>query len=89
MPNQDTHVRQIEEKVTALSAALAELGRGTGLHELLKIIRFPGYTTPAELALSLGILEGMQAQVHTLAKMERDLVSGSKLIVEEAKKKAA
>jgi hypothetical protein len=89
MPDHDTHVRQVEEKVTALSAALSELGRGTGLHELLKIIRFPGYTTPAELALSLGVLEGMHAQVRMLTRMEKDLVAASKLIIEEAKKKAA
>ena len=82
------HVRVVEEKITALSAALAELGRGTSLQELLRIIRFPGYTTPAEFALTLGILDGMSAQVRELAKMEKDLLAGSKLIIDEAKKKA-
>ncbi len=82
------HVRVVEEKITALSAALAELGRGTSLQELLRIIRFPGYTTPAELALTLGILDGMSAQVRELAKMEKGLLAGSKLIIEEAKKAA-
>ena len=43
------HVETVEKKVTALSNALATLGRGTTLAELLKIIYFPGYTTPAEL----------------------------------------
>ncbi len=88
MPDHDNHVRQIDKKITALSDALAHLGRGTGLKELLKIIRFPGYTTPAELAFTIGILESMEAQVRTLAKMEEDLVAGSKLIVEAGKKAA-
>jgi len=65
-----SHIRQLEEKITALSAALAKLGKGTGLQELLKIIHFPGYTTPAELALTLAILDGMSAQVRALGNME-------------------
>jgi hypothetical protein len=85
----DDHVRQIDKKITALSDALAKLGRGTGLKELLKIIRFPGYTTPAEFALTMSILDGMEAQVRMLATMEKDLVAGSKLIVETGNKKAA
>jgi hypothetical protein len=61
------HLRVAEEKITAL----AKLGRGTSPHELLKIIRFAVYTPPAELALTLGILDGMSAQVRELAKKEK------------------
>jgi hypothetical protein len=82
MSDHDSHVRQIDAKVTALSDALAHLGRGTSLRELLKIIRFPGYTTPAELAFTIAMLEGMEAQVRTLAKMENDLLAASKLVVQ-------
>src|SRR5438552_6659436 len=49
----DAHVHEIEAKVTALSNALATLGRGTTLGELLKLIHFPGYTTPAEFAMTM------------------------------------
>jgi hypothetical protein len=78
------HVRVVEEKVTALSAGLADLGRGTSLRELLRIIHFPGYTTPAEFALTVTILDGMAAHVSALAKMESALLAGSKQIVEQA-----
>jgi hypothetical protein len=88
MSDHDMNVRGVTEKVTALSDALAKLGRGTSLQELLKIIRFPGYTTPAELALTIAILDGMMSQVNALAKMETDLLAGSKRIVEQAKKAA-
>jgi len=30
-----------------------ELGKGTSLSELITVIRFPGYTTPAEFAFTL------------------------------------
>jgi hypothetical protein len=83
MGGNDTHVEFIEKKITALSAALADLGRGTNLRELLKIIRFPGYTTPAELTLTAAILDSMSTQVNQLAKLDRDLLAGSKQIVEK------
>jgi len=89
MSDHDSHVRQIDAKVTALSDALAHhLGKGTSLRELLKIIRFPGYTTPAELAFTIAMLEGMEAQVRTLAKMENDLLAASKLVVQGGQKAA-
>ena len=88
MSDHDSHVRQIDAKVTALSDALAHLGKGTSLRELLKIIRFPGYTTPAELAFTIAMLEGMEAQVRTLAKMENDLLAASKLVVQAGQKAA-
>ena len=88
MSDHDMHVRVVSEKITALSDALAKLGRGTSLRELLKIIRFPGYTTPAEFALTIAILDGMASQVSALAKMEMDLLAGSKQIVEQVRKAA-
>ena len=85
MPDHSKHVRVIDEKITALSDALAHLGRGTSLQELLKIIHFPGYTTPAEAALTVAILDSMSAHVNALAHLETQLLSGSKLIVEGAR----
>ncbi len=78
----DTHIIELDKKITALSDALAHLGHGTSLKELLKIIRFPGYTTPAEFALTVAILDSMQAQVKTLATLETHLLSASKLVVQ-------
>jgi hypothetical protein len=81
MGDHEMHVQVIDEKVTALSNALAKLGKGTSLAELIKVIRFPGYTTPAELAFTLAILEGMAAHVSALAKMEQDLLAASKQVI--------
>ena len=75
MSDHDLHVSVVDKKVTALSNALADLGRGTSLRELLKIIRFPGYTTPAEFALTLAIVDVMAAQVSAMAKLENDLLA--------------
>ena len=89
MSDHDLHVSVVDKKVTALSNALADLGRGTSLRELLKIIRFPGYTTPAEFALTLAIVDVMAAQVSAMATLENDLLAASKQIVQQAGMAAA
>jgi hypothetical protein len=63
MSEHDIHVGVLDEKITALSKALADLGRGTSLQDLLRIIRFPGYTTPAEFASTVAMVDSMAAQV--------------------------
>jgi hypothetical protein len=75
------HARDVEAKVTALSAALADLGRGTTLADIIKLIRFPGYTTPAEFALTIAILDSMRSQVEALTKMQGELLAATKMIV--------
>jgi hypothetical protein len=80
MEDAHNHVKELDHKITALSDALAHLGRGTSLKELLKIIRFPGYTTPAELAFTHALLDSMQAHVQVMAKMEEQLLAASKQV---------
>ena len=75
------HVREVEAKVTALSNALATLGRGTTLAELLKLIHFPGYTTPAEFAITMAVLDSMSTQVEALTKMQNELLAATKMMV--------
>ncbi|NRR32239.1 hypothetical protein HSX11_18855 [Oxalobacteraceae bacterium] len=80
-PQRDHHIRELEKKISALSDALAELGRGTTLQELLKIIRFPGYTTPAEFAFNIGMLDAMHGQAMLIERLGHDLLDGAKQIV--------
>jgi len=77
---QDTHLRELEKKISALSDALAHLGQGASLKDLLRIIRFPGYTTPAEFVFNVAILDTMLVQVNALEKLGQDLVAGAKLV---------
>jgi hypothetical protein len=42
MPNRVDHLKVLEKKITALSDALAHLGKGADLRDLIEIIRFPG-----------------------------------------------
>ena len=81
MSHCDNHVEVLDKKITELSDALAHLGKGTDLKELLRIIRFPGYTTPAEFALTVAVIDSMQAHVHALSNLSTRLLVASKLVL--------
>ncbi|WP_312434538.1 hypothetical protein [Janthinobacterium sp.] len=80
MDDNGKHIRELEKKVSALSDALAHLGKGTTLEEFLRLLRNPGYTTPAELTFNHAILDTMQLQVNALDKLGQDLVAGAKQV---------
>ena len=84
MANENDHVKIIDKKVTDLSDALAHLGKGTDLKELIRIIRFPGWTTPAEFAFVVAIVDSMQAQVNLLSSMNIQLLAAGKLVAAKA-----
>jgi len=81
MLNCENHVEVLDKKITELSDALAHLGKGTDLKELLRIIRFPGYTTPAEFALTVAIIDSMQSHVKALSSLNTQLLTASKLVI--------
>jgi len=71
---------KLDKKITALSDALAKLGRGTTLQDLLKIIRKPGWTTPAELAFANTIVDALAVQVGALDKLTANLARSAALV---------
>ena len=81
MDDNGNHIRELEKKVSALSDALAHLGKGTTLQELLRILRFPGYTTPAEFTFNAAILDTMLVQANALEKLGQDLLAGAEQVV--------
>lgn len=74
------HIHELEETIKALADALAHLGRGAHLQELLRIIHSPGWTTPAELAFVNAILDHISVEVRTLDRLQADLVEASRKV---------
>lgn len=70
----------LQKKITALSKALANLGKGTDLRELILIIRRPGWTTPAELRFAVAMVDNLQAQTDLIAKTSKDLLAAAKAV---------
>ena len=80
MPNHRLDLRKFEKSITALSDALAHLGKGTSLRDLILIIRKPGWTTPAELAFASSIVETMTAQLTQLERLQTNLLKASRMV---------
>lgn len=80
MPNNDRHIKMLDERISALSDVLAHLGKGSDLKELLRIIRKPGWTTPAEFRFSLAIVDSMKIQVDGLAQTSARLLEAAKVV---------
>lgn len=81
MPNRVDHVKVLDKKITELSDALAHLGKGADLKDLIRIIRFPGWTTPAEFAFAVAVIDSMQIHANALNNLNAQLLAASKLVV--------
>ena len=84
-PNHRADLKKFEKSITALSDALAHLGKGTSLRDLILIIRKPGLTTPAELAFASSIVETMTAQVSQLERLQTNLLNASRMVGAEVR----
>jgi hypothetical protein len=73
-------VKKLEKKVTALSDALAKLSNKDDFKKLIEILRFPGWTTPAEFIFASAIVDSMLAHTAALAAQKNSLLAGSKAV---------
>ena len=73
-------IRELDKKITALSDALAHLGKGSTMKDVLLIIRKPGYTTPAEFRFTLGLVNAMQGQVNIITQLGDSLLAGAQAV---------
>jgi hypothetical protein len=74
------HVEVLEKEISALSDALARLGRGTTGKDLLQIIRKPGWTTPAEFAFFQGMINAAQGHVAAIEVLQKDMLEASRAV---------
>ncbi len=76
------HKEALEKEITELSDALAHLGRGTTLGELIKIVRKPWFTTEAELAFLKAMLNAMRTQISAIEALQKEMLSASEAVRE-------
>lgn len=76
----DAHLKGLDKKITDVSNALATLGRGTDLRDLLKLIHNPGWTTPAEYAYVQSMLDAVQSHATAITDLNAKLLAASKLV---------
>jgi hypothetical protein len=84
MPGHDTG--QLQENLKLLASSLRDLGDGEDLLELIKVLRRPGWTTPAEFTFTQAVVEAMLAQTRQLAALKESLITGSRQVLETAER---
>jgi hypothetical protein len=80
------HIHELEHSIKCLADAMAHLGRGHHLHELLHVIKWPGWTTPAEFAFVNAILDNIASELRLLERLQADLVEASKKVADKRHK---
>jgi hypothetical protein len=75
-----TNHADLENKIETLNTNLSHLGSSKDWLELIRIIRQPGWTTPAELSFAHAVVESMLAQVAALSKLKADLLDASRRV---------
>jgi hypothetical protein len=79
MPSHD--IPQLEKHIKSLHEAVNDLAQEDDFIEMLKIIHFPGYTTPAEYRLVAGLIAEMTAQVRALTNLRGTVLAASQMMV--------
>jgi len=79
-PQEKHDVGQIETKVKDLTKNLAKLAHERDFEELIKVIKQPGWTTPAEFKLVTGVVDSMIAQTKALTDLKQVLIEGSRSV---------
>ena len=74
-------IPKLERHIKALHESVLELAVDDDFIELLKVIRFPGWTTPAEFALVTALVDTMHMQVKELTELRKSLLTASREIV--------
>lgn len=81
-PIHERELKILDKKITELSAALAKASHdgGKALKEVLIHIHNPGWTTPAELAFSNLIIDGILNQLQNINKQIEGLNKSSGIV---------
>lgn len=77
------HVEQLARRVRALQAGAADSSAAEDWDEMLKIIHFPGYTTPVQLQLIHALMEAAEVNAAQGMRLRSALIEGSRAIVNE------
>jgi hypothetical protein len=78
----DTHIKELEAKITELSDLLAKLHSGgtTSKEEFWRIIHGGGWTTPAEFAFTAIVIDAMKSQALSIQSLQRDLLAAARKV---------
>jgi hypothetical protein len=75
-----SELTQLKTRVKQLSKSMASAASNKELHNFLKIINNPGWTTPAEVLFVTGVVDAMLTHAEALGALKQVLVAGSRAV---------
>lgn len=82
-------IAHLERQVRSLHKKLSSLTATQSLEEIIKEMRRPGWTTPAEFRLVSASVRALDRQVTMLAELSSQLAAASREIVASADERIA
>ena len=70
----------LESRLRDLDKGMKGMADDGGLRELISIIHQPGWTTPAEFALVMGIVESLHAHSTAIAGLKKALLAAGRQV---------
>jgi hypothetical protein len=79
-------IAAIEQGMKELHDSLTALSSGSDFDEFFRMIHFPGWTTLIDEYFVQMMIAAMQEQVRSVSAQFESLMTGARMIAEEAKK---
>ena len=80
MAKHEIDIGRLEKSINGVRERMEVLAQGDDLAELIKLIRKPGWTTPAEFRLVYGVVQTINRQVEVIEHLQTDLLEGSRQV---------
>jgi hypothetical protein len=72
----------LEAKLKRLDDSLTKIVKERHVEELIPIIKRPGWTTPAEFAFAVALVDALQHQVDGLGRLQQNLVGAARQVAQ-------
>lgn len=83
MEKHEVDIGRLEKSINGVRERIEVLAQGDDFAELIKSIRKPGWTTPAEFRLVYGVVQTINRQVEVIEHLKTDLLEGSRQVAAE------
>lgn len=80
MAHVEAELGRLERELDTLDQSLSRLVERRSVKELIRIIKHPGWTTPAEFALVMAAVGSLQHQVNAVAEFQQKLVAAAERV---------
>jgi hypothetical protein len=78
------HIERLNTAFEELSSTLKEIADGSAVVEMMRLVRFPGYTTPAEMVMTQALVDDIKSHAKAIIATRQALLNGVRLVGQSA-----